>query len=720
MMLITIVMFGLTSGMYMGTVDGWVTYMNGTPAANVHVTAHVVGCSVSCDGSALSDDNGYYLIDNLNMNPGDTVSVEGVKGPYSGSGSGTADAGSVAHVNITLCAPPSPPSLTHQPDISHDYVDLTWVSGIDPDGYATHDVYQFNYNPEVDPATPPQHESGLSLGTYTWRVRTCNSLCCSPWSDDTFNVIPPSQPTLTHQPDTHSDTVNLNWISGTDPEGQPTYDEFFIDSTTVSPATSPQTVTNLSFGSHTWGARTCNNYFCSPWSTDTFTRYNGRPSMPALTPIPDGNYSCVNLTWVSGIDPNGDTTYDQVAYGPVLSFSFSNYTNATSPYEICNVSGTYEWAVRTCDEYGLCSPWNVSYFTSSNCPPCICPPCGGGETREVYRDNGLAVVVTLPNMIPGGSEFEDGIVLTNFGDQPLSNLIISFEDSDNIIHIDDVRVSELSQGEERQFNIHGTVENVSTLHVVNVNVEVRGDWTGGTFSSSNQVQITVLPFSPGSVNGTCENNDDCPWNMLCFDHTCQPVHCPSGMTVFNHGCVVLPECHVDSDCEDNEFCYNNTCVPVSCDCGYVSNHQCYHYECCYDSDCGEGYLCVSHHCERAPENESVLINQTYEMLKTMETWSEYLNDKDYKLIQSIIKNVKEELNNKNYKRAYKLAREGLGLLSKMEKNEPEMIKRKIIPLLNILLILLIVASLLYIYYKTHIEKKIKNKTKKRGKGDKQI
>ena len=316
MLLTTIVMFGLTSGMYMGTVDGWVVYMNGTPASNVNVTAHVIGCSVSCNGSVLSDDNGYYLIDNLNMNPGDTVDVVGVIGSYSGSGSGTADAGSVAHVNITLCAPPSPPTLTHQPDISHDYVDLTWVSGTDPDGYLTYDVYQFNSHPEVDPATPPQHETGLTLGTYTWRVKTCNNLCCSPWSTDTFQVIPPTQPTLTHQPDTHNDTVNLTWVSGTDPEGQPTYDEFFIDSTTISPATPPQTITNLSFGSHTWGARTCNSYFCSPWSTDTFTRYNDPPSSPVLTPVPDGNYSCVNLTWVSGTDPDGDSTCDQIAYGP--------------------------------------------------------------------------------------------------------------------------------------------------------------------------------------------------------------------------------------------------------------------------------------------------------------------------------------------------------------------------------------------------------------------
>jgi len=704
MLLTTIVMFGLTSGMYMGTVDGWVVYMNGTPASNVNVTAHVIGCSVSCNGSVLSDDNGYYLIDNLNMNPGDTVDVVGVIGSYSGSGSGTADAGSVAHVNITLCAPPSPPTLTHQPDISHDYVDLTWVSGTDPDGYLTYDVYQFNSHPEVDPATPPQHETGLTLGTYTWRVKTCNNLCCSPWSTDTFQVIPPTQPTLTHQPDTHNDTVNLTWVSGTDPEGQPTYDEFFIDSTTISPATPPQTITNLSFGSHTWGARTCNSYFCSPWSTDTFTRYNDPPSSPVLTPVPDGNYSCVNLTWVSGTDPDGDSTYDQIAYGPVLSFSFANHTNATSPYEICNVSGTYEWAVRTCDEFGSCSPWNVSYFTSSNCPPCICPPGGG---RTVYKDNGLLVSVNLPSVILGGDDFGGMVSLVNFGDQPITDITLSFDDPEDVVHITGVHVSELSQDEERQVEVSGSSENVSSIRTITVHVNVRGEWSGGEFTSSTENEIVVLPYMTSSTNGTCSRDTDCPWNMMCSEGVCRPIECPPGMTVYNHGCVLLPECHVDSDCEDDEFCSNYTCVPVSCDCGYVSGHLCHRYECCLDSDCGDGYVCVSHRCERLPDNET-LLNETYEILETLETWSDYLEESDYQEIQSIVKNVREEIDKGNYKRAYRLAREGLNLLSKMEKKQPEMIKRRVFPWLSVLILILAILLLLYLHHRLHKEQKSKN------------
>jgi len=699
MIIIMIMLCTVSYQMYMGTVDGWVRYMNGSPVENANVTALVSGCSVSCTGWSLTDPNGYYLIDNLNMNPGDNVNVDVVKGLYTGSGNGIANSASVARVNVTVCSPPSNPVLVDQVDISHNYVDLTWTSGSDPDGYPTHDIYKFNYGLETDPASPPQHESGLVTGSYLWQVKTCNSRCCSSWSNDTFNVVPPSQPVLVHQGDTHNDNVTLNWTSGSDPEGQPTYDDFIFDSSVTVNVTHPQNVTNLSFGSHTWGARTCNQYFCSGWATDSFNRMDGAPSIPNLNPIPDGNYSCVNLTWTSGIDPNGDSTYDQLAYGPVLVFSYANYTNATSPYEICNVSGTYKWAVRTCDEFGLCSSWNTSHFTSSNCPPC--PPCPNGtstRTETIIKNNNVVFVVMMPSLVVSGKPFEVNVNLKNFGDQPIHNIHVYFEPDHGLININDIYLSTLSQGSSVVLTSDGVGSNVSSISNEVVTVSIGGETSSGAFTTSLTTNIDVLPIINEYNNATCENDSDCPYNMICNDRICIPLHCPGGMYILNHSCVVMPECHSDYDCEDAFMCDNGSCVMINCSCGYVTGHVCHHYECCFDSDCGVGYLCSEHECIPAPSNESEYVNYTKEILETIETWSDYLNDTDRKKIMQYVERVKQKLNNGENHNAYKLAKEGMKELSRMNKDNLEMLKHKLFPWFEVILILIGIAVLLYLYY----------------------
>jgi hypothetical protein len=65
-------------------------------------------------------------------------------------------------------------------------VELNWSSGTDSDGDSTYDQYQFNSGTIVN-ATPPKTESGLSVGNYAWRVRTCDFFnYCSSWVEDSF------------------------------------------------------------------------------------------------------------------------------------------------------------------------------------------------------------------------------------------------------------------------------------------------------------------------------------------------------------------------------------------------------------------------------------------------------------------------------------------------------------------------------------------------------
>ncbi len=190
---------------------------------------------------------------------------------------------------------------------------------------------------------------------------------------------PPSAPILVDVLDSHNRTVVFEWSSGIDPNNLPTYDVFVLDGSEA--GISPPYTTNVSFGFHTWAVQTCNAYSCSTPSIDSFTVFNNPPSIPILTVQPHTQSASVILSWKSGIDPDGDPTYDQYRFD-------GNVKNATSPQiESLADIAYYEWGVRTCDVYGACSAWNESNFikypacpVSPTCPVCrppgaVCPAC---------------------------------------------------------------------------------------------------------------------------------------------------------------------------------------------------------------------------------------------------------------------------------------------------------------------------------------------------------
>lgn len=94
------------------------------------------------------------------------------------------------------------------------------------------------------------------------------------------------------------------------------------------------------------------------------------------------------------------------------------------------------------------------------------------------------------------------------------------------------------------------------------------------------------------VTLTCEENDECPGNWVCFDG----------------GCV---ECIVDSQCADDEACQSNKCVGgVECrnDADCPPNERCAGDDTCrprpacvFDDDCPRGQLCIGGTCTLAPE-----------------------------------------------------------------------------------------------------------------------
>ena len=101
---------------YLGTVDGYVFYMNNSLVTSASVSAAVSGCSGSgCSGLVLSQSNGYYVIANLNLPVGGTITVNAVKENASGSNSGTADSFQAAKSPDSRDSTRNKGSLARQP-----------------------------------------------------------------------------------------------------------------------------------------------------------------------------------------------------------------------------------------------------------------------------------------------------------------------------------------------------------------------------------------------------------------------------------------------------------------------------------------------------------------------------------------------------------------------------------------------------------------------------
>jgi hypothetical protein len=201
----------------------------------------------------------------------------------------------------------------------------------------------------------------------------------------------PSVPSLNDVSNTHDTTITFKWESGTDPKGKSTYDDLRLDGVLQSDVSSPF-IRNVDFGNHKWEVRTCNDFCCSDWSADEFTVGNSPPTAPTNA---EGvsNAGIATLSWVSGIDPEGDAIYDEFQLGDE-----GVVTPALSPLVVVSEI-LLKWKVRTCDNLGACSEW-VEVDTvaceevSSECPDLDrVREIIGGYTTEMERRISMGVAL---------------------------------------------------------------------------------------------------------------------------------------------------------------------------------------------------------------------------------------------------------------------------------------------------------------------------------------
>ncbi|MEK6952160.1 MAG: carboxypeptidase-like regulatory domain-containing protein [Nanoarchaeota archaeon] len=287
----------------------------------------------------------------------------------------------------------------------------------------------------------------------------------------------PSEPVLNPIFDTHSPDVIAKWSSGIDPKSYNIFDWYKFDSNAEERINSPKNEVGLSYTEHTWKVETCNNFCCSNWISDTFRIINTAPSKPILNVQEDTNTNSVVLSWVSGIDPDGDDIFDE------YNFSLRNtiLSPAISPQTEANLAGGYTWKVRTCekDVEGLCSDWaDDSFIVCTSFEPKSCPPCstdsGGGssskscklpsiepvvcEKPSLYLTSPMntisispVLVLTIPNIVRK-NEFEiRGAFSTHIN---LENLVFSV-DSPKGFDIEEYKLSNLDAFNKSRFVLLG-------------------------------------------------------------------------------------------------------------------------------------------------------------------------------------------------------------------------------------------------------------------------
>lgn len=218
---------------------------------------------------------------------------------------------------------------------------------------------------------------------------------------DVIICLPPPEPTLVNEPNSHSTSAVLEWTSYADKKKYPVYDEFQMDSRTIVKSNNfgakSQDVTNLNFSSHTWRVRTCNDYCCSRWISNSFSLGNSPPSNPVLQSQPDTIPETLILGWTSGLDPDRDATYDEYEF-EILNGNTRKVTNAISPQNE-EVFGCkyYMWRVKTCEKESqhLCSGWSENGFFACgiSCPECTTTPTTTAACPTAETTTGMIIAI---------------------------------------------------------------------------------------------------------------------------------------------------------------------------------------------------------------------------------------------------------------------------------------------------------------------------------------
>ncbi|GAB3339290.1 hypothetical protein GCM10027359_16390 [Marilutibacter aestuarii] len=233
--------------------------------------------------------------------------------------------------------------------------------------------------------------SGLTNGSYEYRVRACNDGGCSSYSATRTTVVtfPPASPPTVNAPATDNNgAYAVTWTSVS------TATRYELDqrkdagswSTIHNAAGTSKSVSGLTNGSHEYRVRACNDGGCSSYSATKTTVVTFPPASPPTVSAPgtdnDGAYA---VTWTS---VSTATRYELDQRKDAGSWSTIHNAAGTSKSVSGLTNGSYEYRVRACNDGG-CSGYSAMDTTVVTFPPASPPTVSAPAT-----DNNGAYAVT--------------------------------------------------------------------------------------------------------------------------------------------------------------------------------------------------------------------------------------------------------------------------------------------------------------------------------------
>jgi YD repeat-containing protein len=280
--------------------------------------------------------------------------------------------------------------------------------------------------------------SGVSDGSYGYRVRACNSLSCSGWtSTKSVSVLKtPSVPGNFTLPSTDTDgSYALSWSAS---DGSVDSYELQRRLAGTSSWNLVQNSLNLSAsesgmadGTYEYRLRACNALSCSAWTSNKSIQVIKTPGTPGNIDVPPESFSgAFEVTWEasSGTVDNYQVEEQQDG-GP---FALASTTTSTNLGMYKTVEAQYGYRVRACNLLS-CSSWSptatttvsfdglVSWSKKGATDPILDQPLAGqvgnhdptvGQLKGKAGVSGGAASYTVPIVIPPGrNQIEPDVAL---------------------------------------------------------------------------------------------------------------------------------------------------------------------------------------------------------------------------------------------------------------------------------------------------------------------
>lgn len=216
-------------------------------------------------------------------------------------------------------------------------------------------------------------ESGLSAGTYKYRIRACGSACSSWRYSSNINVSTPSSvPSLTLPSTSGSGSYGVSWSSVANSTSYTLQERVGSGSwsTVQSSSSRSKSFSGKLDNSFGYRVRACNRVGCTAFSSAKTIHVALTPSVPSSLSVPtydvDGTFS---VSWGASSGRVSKYDLDRMIGGGSFNSIYDGTGRSRSESSLGN--GTYTYRVRACNTIGSytnCSGWRTAGINVAHTP----------------------------------------------------------------------------------------------------------------------------------------------------------------------------------------------------------------------------------------------------------------------------------------------------------------------------------------------------------------